>query len=138
MTMREQLWRVGAVLLIVFGLVMLLGVSIGLLEGDSEYKVRTDLVLACGLGGIPLGSGIWLWRRVGVVAASRRQAEREKIVLQLAVQHSALTVMEVVAQSPLTLEQAKEALDSLNLKGLNYMDVSDVGVIVYRFPTEVS
>jgi hypothetical protein len=44
-----------------------------------------------------------------------------------------LTVVEVAADSVLTLEQAKETLDQLNIKGFNEMDVSDAGIIVYKF-----
>jgi hypothetical protein len=60
--------------------------------------------------------------------------DSEKIVLKLAKKRrGALTVAEVAANSVLTLEQAKETLDQLNLKGFNEMDVSDAGIIVYKF-----
>ena len=66
---------------------------------------------------------------------TRRTVEdSEKIVLQLAKKrHGKLTVAEVAANSALTLEQAKETLDQLNIKGFNEMDVSDAGIIVYKF-----
>ena len=60
--------------------------------------------------------------------------DSEKIVLQLAKKRRGLlTVAEVAANSALTLEQAKETLDQLNIKGFNEMDVSDAGIIVYKF-----
>jgi hypothetical protein len=60
--------------------------------------------------------------------------DSEKIVLQLAKKRRGeLTVATVAANSTLTLEQAKETLDQLNIKGFNEMDVSDAGIIVYKF-----
>jgi hypothetical protein len=60
--------------------------------------------------------------------------DSEKIVLQLAKKRrGALTVAEVAANSALTLEQAKATLDRLNVQGFNEMDVSDAGIIVYKF-----
>ena len=44
-----------------------------------------------------------------------------------------MTVAEVAANSALTLEQAKETLDRLNIQGFNEMDVSNAGIIVYKF-----
>jgi hypothetical protein len=66
--------------------------------------------------------------------ARRTVEDSEKTVLQLAQQHhGTLTVVDVAANSALTVEQAKETLDQLNLKGFNEMDVSDAGIIVYKF-----
>jgi hypothetical protein len=66
--------------------------------------------------------------------AKRTVEDSEKIVLKLAKKRrGALTVAEVAANSALTLEQAKETLDQLNIKGFNEMDVSDAGIIVYKF-----
>lgn len=139
MTTGEQLWRVGAVLLMVFGLVMVLGFWTNRLEGTSNHALPADLVFLLFLGMLPLGSGVWLFRRLRHVVAARQRAERERVVLQLAAHHhGALTVLEVVANSALTLEQAKAALDELNLQGVNQMDVSEAGVIVYRFPGALS
>jgi hypothetical protein len=42
-------------------------------------------------------------------------------------------VAEVAANSALTLEQAKETLDRLNIQGFNEMDVSNAGIIVDKF-----
>ena len=55
-------------------------------------------------------------------------------MLQLAKKRrGTLTVAEVAANSVMTLEQAKETLNQLNIKGFNEMDVSDAGIIVYKF-----
>jgi ABC-type nickel/cobalt efflux system permease component RcnA len=135
MTMSEQLRRAGAVCLMLFGLVILAGVFIGLVEGTSSYAVQTDVMLSLVFGVLPLGGGVWLYWRLRQAVAQRIIAERERVVLQLAVQHrGVLTAVEVATDSTLTLEQAQETLAQLNLKGVNQMDVSDLGVVVYRFP----
>jgi hypothetical protein len=60
--------------------------------------------------------------------------DSEKIVLRLAQRRQGvLTVAEVAANSTLSVEQAKATLDQLNLKGFNEMDVSDAGILVYKF-----
>jgi hypothetical protein len=66
---------------------------------------------------------------------TRRTVEdSKKIVLQLAKKRrGTLTVAEVAANSALTLEQAKETLDRLNIQGFNEMDVSNAGIIVDKF-----
>jgi hypothetical protein len=134
MTVSEKLQVVVAVLLGVFGVVLLAGVCIQALEGTSKYSLVTDVMLTIVFGILPIACGIGLYKRVRQAVTRRTVEDSEKIVLQLArKRHGALTVVEVAASSALTLEQAKETLDQLNIKGFNDMDVSDAGVIVYRF-----
>jgi len=134
MTVSEKLQVVVAVLLGVFGIVMLAGVCIQVLEGTSKYSLVTDMLLTVLFGVLPLVCAAWLYKRVRQAVTSRTVEDHEKIVLQLAQKHQgALTVVEVAANSALTLEQAKETLDQLNIKGFNEMDVSDAGIIVYKF-----
>ena len=134
MTTSEKLQVVVAALLGVFGLVMIVGVSIQALEGTSKYSMVTDGVLTVLLGILPLVGGVWLYKRVRQAVTRRTVDDSEKIVLRLAQRRQGiLTVVEVAANSPLSVEQAKETLDQLNLKGFNEMDVSDAGIIVYKF-----
>ncbi len=134
MTTSEKLQVVVAALLGVFGLVMIVGVSIQALEGTSKYSMVTDGVLTVLLGIVPLVSGVWRYKRVRQAVTRRTVDDSEKIVLRLAQRRQGiLTVVEVAANSPLSVEQAKETLDQLNLKGFNEMDVSDAGIIVYKF-----
>jgi len=134
MTASDQLRRIGAVCLMVFGLAVLGGTFIQLVEGTSGYSVLTDVVLSLVFGALPLGGGAWLYWRLRRAVAQRVIAERERIVLKLAVQQRGeVTAVDVATNSTLTLEQAQETLDKLNLKGANQVDVSDPGVVVYRF-----
>ena len=134
MTTSEKLQVVVAALLGVFGIVMIAGVSIQFLEGTSKYSMVTDVLLTILLGILPLGYSVWLYKRVRQAATRRTVDDSEKIVLRLAKRHQGvLTVVEVAANSTLSVEQAKETLDQLNLKGFNEMDVSDAGILVYKF-----
>ena len=134
MTTSEKLQVVVAALLGVFGLVMIVGVSIQALEGTSKYSMVTDGVLTVLLGIVPLVSGVWRYKRVRQAVTRRTVDDSEKIVLRLAQRRQGiLTVVEVAANSSLSVEQAKETLDQLNLKGFNEMDVSDAGILVYKF-----
>jgi hypothetical protein len=134
MTTSEKLQVVVAALLGVFGIVLIAGVSIQFLEGTSKYSTVTDVLLTILLGILPLGYGVWLYRRVRQAVTRRTVDDSEKIVLRLAQRRQGvLTVAEVAANSTLSVEQAKETLDQLNLKGFNEMDVSDAGILVYKF-----
>jgi hypothetical protein len=134
MTTSEKLQVVVAALLGVFGLVMIVGVSIQFLEGTSKYSMVTDGVLTVLLGILPLVGGVWRYKRVRQAVTRRAVDDSEKIVLRLAQRRQGvLTVVEVAANSTLSVEQAKETLDQLNLKGFNEMDVSDAGILVYKF-----
>jgi cadmium resistance protein CadD (predicted permease) len=134
MTTSEKLQVVVAALLGVFGIVMIAGVSIQALEGTSKYSMVTDGLLTGLFGILPLVGGVWLYKRVRQAATRRTIDDSEKIVLRLAKRHQGvLTVVEVTVNSTLSVEQAKETLDQLNLKGFNEMEVSDAGILVYKF-----
>jgi hypothetical protein len=134
MTTSEQLRRVGVVCLMLFGLAVLGGTFIQLVEGTSSYTLLTDVVMALVFGVLPLVGGGWLYWRLRQATAQRVTAERERVVLQLAVQQrGGVTAVDVATNSTLTLEQAQATLEQLHLKGANEVDVSEPGVIVYRF-----
>jgi uncharacterized membrane protein HdeD (DUF308 family) len=125
----EQLLVVVAVLLSAFGVVMIAGGLIGILNHTSKYTLLTLL-----FGILPLVGGVLLYQRVRANTATRKADEWERTVLQVAKRHHGIvTAMDVASNSALTLEQAKDTLDQLNLKGFNEMDVSELGTIVYKF-----
>jgi hypothetical protein len=134
MTVSEKLQVMVAAILSMFGIVILAGVCIQALEGTSRYSLVTDLLLTILFGILPIVCGVRLYRRTRQAVTRRTVEDSEKIVLQLAKKRrGALTVAEVAANSALTLEQAKATLDRLNVQGFNEMDVSDAGIIVYKF-----
>jgi hypothetical protein len=134
MTVSEKLRVVVAVLLGVFGVVILAGVCIQALEGTSKYSLVTDLLLTILLLTLLTSYSIELYKLIRQALTRRTLEDSKKIVLQLAKKRrGTLTVAEVAANSALTLEQAKETLDRLNIQGFNEMDVSNAGIIVDKF-----
>jgi ABC-type nickel/cobalt efflux system permease component RcnA len=134
MKLGERLALAVAVLIGLFGFVMIAGVLIGTLEGTSKYSARTDLVLAFLLGILPLAVGAFLFWRVRRAVARRRCEETEGAVLKVARERQGvISAVDVAADCGMSLEQAEEILDRLQRRGFSEMDVLDSGVVVYRF-----
>ncbi len=134
MRVEEKVLVLVAVLISAFGVVMIAGVLIGILNHTSKYTLLTDVLLTLLFGVLPLVGGVLLCQRVRANAATRKAEEWERTVLQVAKRHHGIvTAMDVAGSSAMTLEQAKATLDQLNLKGFNEMDVSELGTIVYKF-----
>jgi hypothetical protein len=130
----EKLALAGAVLVGLFGLVMIAGVLIGSLEKTSEYSPTTDALLSVLFGVLPLAAGIFLVRRTLGAVARRRREEREAAVLGVAKDHQGVvTAVDVAAECGMSLEQAEQTLGALHRRGFSEMDVTDAGTVVYRF-----
>jgi hypothetical protein len=135
MTVSERLSVVFAVVISLFGFLMLVGVLIGALEGTSKYSRFTDVTLTILLGVVPLVGGIRLYRRVRRTVVQRQTGERESAVLQVVRQHEGVvSPVDVAADCGMSLEQAEETLKGLQLRGFAEMDVTDTGTVIYRFP----
>jgi hypothetical protein len=130
----ERLALAVAVLIGLFGFVMIAGVLIGTLEGTSKYSARTDLVLAFLLGILPLAAGAFLFWRVRRAVAQRKWEETEGAVLKVARERQGVvSAVDVAADCGMSLEQAEEILARLQRRGFSEMDVLDSGTVVYRF-----
>jgi hypothetical protein len=134
MTVSERLAVVCAVVVGLFGFVMLAGVIIQFFEGTSKYSAFTDVLLSILLGVFPLVGGAALYGRVRRAVARRQREAREAAVLRVARdRQGVVTPVDVAADCGLSLEHAKEVLDRLHLRGFNEMDVTDTGTVIYRF-----
>ncbi|MGE3538005.1 MAG: hypothetical protein AB7N91_11310 [Candidatus Tectimicrobiota bacterium] len=134
MTTGEKLLLGLAACLLILGTLIFVGAIIGILEQTSHYSVLTDLLLASLLGLLPIAAAAWLIRRIRRQVVTRREARLETTVLRLAAQHNGvLTVMDVVVNSTLSVDQAKRLLDQLNLKGVNDIHLSEQGIMTYTF-----
>ena len=134
MTVSERLSAVFAVVLSLFGFVMLVGVLIGALEGTSKYSRLTDVTLTILLGVVPLIGGVLLYRRVRGAVLRRQTEERESALLQVVRQHEGVvSPLDIAADCGMSLEEAEEALKALHLRGFAEMDVTDAGTVIYRF-----
>ena len=135
MTVSERLSVVFAVIVSLFGFLMLVGVLIGAFEGTSKYSRLTDVTLTILLGIVPLVGGIRQYRRVRRNVVQRQTGARESAVLQVVRQHEGVvSPVDIAADCGMSLEQAEEILKGLHLRGFAEMDVTDTGTVIYRFP----
>jgi len=137
MKMSERLLLAAAVLLTLFGLVMILGATINLFDRTAKDSVPADVALLLLAGVLPVALGVWLFRHTQTGASRRAFAARERTVLHLASQHhGVLTVPQVAEEAGMTLEQAKEVLERLYHKSFTELTLAESGEMVYRFQVE--
>jgi len=130
----EKLALAFALLIGVFGFVMIAGVLIQILERTSKYSPTTDLLLSLWFGVLPLAGGVLLYRRVRRAVAKREAEEREAAVLKVVKERKGIvTAVDVAEECGMSLEHAQNVLDGLQRHGFCEMDVADSGTVVYRF-----
>jgi len=134
MRLGERMELAAAFLIGVFGVVMIAGVLIQLLEGTSKYSPTTDLLLTLLFGVLPVAGSLLLYRRVRRAVAGRQVDEREAAVLKVVKERKGtVTAVDVAADCGMSMEHAQETLDGLQRHGFCEMDVADSGTVVYRF-----
>jgi len=134
MRLGERMELAAAFLIGVFGVVMIAGVLIQLLEGTSKYSPTTDLLLTLLFGVLPVAGSLLLYRRVRRAVAGRQVDEREAAVLKVVKERKGtVTAVDVAADCGMSMEHAQETLDGLQRHGFCEMDVEDSGTVVYRF-----
>lgn len=134
MRVSEWLTVIFAALLAMFGLVMIGGTLIGTLERTSKYSGATNFFLVILFGFVPVAWGFLLYRRVRRAVARRRTEGTEAAVLRVVQEREGnVTAVDVAAGCGMSLEEAQETLDQLQLRGFCDIDVADSGVVTYRF-----
>jgi hypothetical protein len=114
---------------------------LGFLRADLAASAAvTALALLIGVG-LPAAGGVVLLR--GHFGAARslalrrdqlRQQTLDSEVLRLAGRRSGkLTVVEVVTELGVSTEAAQESLDGLMMRELAELEITDAGMLVYRF-----
>jgi hypothetical protein len=130
-----RIW--GGVLLLLFSLFML----VGFLQADLPANPAARLVffilivLAPAVGGGMLLRS-WFIRRRTLYKRKEllRQQTLQAEILKLAAHRGgSLNAQDVVAAIGVPAEEAAAALDSLAVKGSVEVDISEVGVLIYRF-----
>jgi hypothetical protein len=130
----EKLLLAAAVLIALFGLLIILGAIIEIFDPKSKNSVPADVALLVFLGIAPLALAVWLFVRTRAQAALRAETARERIVLHLASLHQGvLTVPQLAEESGMSLEQAKEILDRLYRKSFNQLSLGESGEAIYTF-----
>ena len=125
---------------------MLIGVAlfmaIGFAVSDATRSLGTTIATLLIAVGIPAGAGLALiqshyqGRRLLTAdrAELRLQTWESELVKLAAERGGKLTVVEAVAATGLRAPQVEEAFRSLTQQGVADIDVTDSGMLVYRFP----
>jgi hypothetical protein len=124
--------------LVGISLFMLLGFLNAELTG-SAFNTLLTLLVAVGIPGA--AGGTLLCQHFGhgkKLAGSRDQLKRqtqEAELLRLAGEHDGrLTVVEVVRELAVTHLEAEELLRSLQVRGFTEIEITESGMLVYKFP----
>jgi hypothetical protein len=128
---------VGSGLLMLLALFML----IGFLESGAAIGAPATIAALLITVGLPAAAGLALasthFRGRGRFARRREELRQQTIeseILRLAEQRGGrLTAVEVASDMAISPEAAKEALDSLALRELAELEVTDSGLLVYAF-----
>ncbi len=130
----------------VLGGALLIGVAlfmaIGFAVSDATRSLGTTIATLLIAVGIPAGAGLALiqshyqGRRLLTAdrAELRLQTWESELVKLAAERGGKLTVVEAVAATGLRAPQVEEAFRSLTQQGVADIDVTDSGMLVYRFP----
>jgi hypothetical protein len=128
---------VGSGLLMLLSLLMLIGFlgSDAAIGAPATVAALLITVVLPAAAGVALASGHFRGR--GRLARRREELRQQTIeseILRLAEQHGGrLTAVEVASDMAISPEAAKEALDSLALRELAELEITDSGVLVYAF-----
>jgi hypothetical protein len=128
---------VGSGLLMLLSLFMLVGFlgSNAALSAPATLAALLITVALPAAGSVALASGHFRGR--GRIARRRDELRRQTIeseILRLAGQRGGrLTAIEVASDMAISPEAAKEALDSLALRELAEIEITESGVLVYAF-----
>jgi hypothetical protein len=131
---------IAAVLLLVWGVFLMLGGLINMFPDDAPPKILpSDIFMMLTLGVAPSVLGVALWLRASRQKRAAAEEALEREILRLAAQsHSKLTATDVAVRIVITVKQAEEALQSMVIKGLAQIQISESGAVVYHFYTLLS
>ncbi len=130
----------------VLGGALLIGVAvfmaIGFAVSSATRSLGTTIATLLIAVGIPAGAGLALiqshYRNRRMLTADRAelrlQTWESELVKLAAERGGKLTVVEAVAATGLRAPQVDEAFRSLTQQGVADIDVTDSGMLVYRFP----
>ena len=124
-----------AALLAGFGLIMGLGSILLFFDASSEYSNVELLAMVSFLSLLPLAGGFGLGFYTLKKTMGHRHEKEERSILNLAAQCGGkLSVAEVAARTRYSSDQAAKVLDAMHQRGLNEMEVTEGGAIIYKFP----
>ena len=130
----ERLIYVLGILIILFGLIMTAGGLMNLFNPSQDDSVGGLLTMIGLLGIVPIVVGLMMCLKMKRNTRHRKDELLERQILQLAKDNQGqLTISEVSMQLSLSSAEAKAVLDQCHLNNLAELQMSDTGVVVYRF-----
>lgn len=128
----EFLPKVGAGCLVAIGMFMAVMAVTAMAQPDNAIAgLLVMLLLGAGFG----AAGVYWWRFALRSETRGRSEFEDKSVLRVAARHGGIvTVALITLETELSADEAREAIESLCIRGVAYPDVQDDGSIQYRFP----
>ncbi|MGY8825294.1 MAG: hypothetical protein ACKVJG_15390 [Candidatus Latescibacterota bacterium] len=115
---------------------MLYGLIQILTIGGSRGEAHALPFFAVGVTLSILGSMLWvLAKKLNAAAHLVRYRRQQNKIVRLALQHGGrLTITETAADIGLTVEEVEDILRTMADRGFVEMEITDSGMVVYRFP----
>lgn len=119
----------GGVGLMLYGLVAMIN-TVGRIGDNAIIPFSVGVTLSI------LGSLLWvLAKKLDAAAYLVRYRRQQNKVVRLAQQRGGrLTITETAAESGLAVEEVEEILKNMTDRGFVEMEITDSGIVVYRFP----
>lgn len=115
------------------GLLILLGAIVSITEG-KEKNIVTSLLLMLIFGIGPIIGGFYIYKNVKMRKLRELKSDIEQMILKIAHQNNGIvTPSELALNSGMSLEESKDELDKLQLKGYSDIEVNEEGRIYYKF-----
>ena len=134
----EIIKKIGAVLLIGFGMMMIAGMIINQGNGKSENSLVADLALAGIFGAVPITLGIWIIRNDIHKKKQSLNNQTEVALLRKAQsQDGHITIAEAALTLAVSVTEAKTALDKMQSNGIFEIAITDDGTLIYQISQSI-
>ena len=136
MSFTEKLLFLLGLIMSLFGFLITAGGLVLFFDPAREESAAEMFIMVLLLGLLPLAGGVLLCWKMKNRGQHRRTEIQERAILQLAKDNQGcLTVADVALHLSLHSTQAKQLLDECHLNNLATLEVSESGVVLYRFKT---
>jgi len=124
--------KVFAVLMIIFGMMIVGGVIINQDDPHKKSSLASDIVLGVMFGVVPLVLGIYLFRKTSRKLEVSTDNKNQVALLQYAKAHqNKITIAEAALCLSSSVSEAKKLLDELQLKSIFEIELTEEGTLVY-------
>lgn len=125
--------KIGAILLIFFGVIIVAGTLIKITDGSSKYPLVTDLLMMSLLGVGPLVLGIWMLNRQNKQQKLQQTSQQQRLVLSLAARLGGkISALDISQHTTIPLQKANSILEELHHLGQAEILISQKGEVLYE------